>query len=217
MNISILCSSPEHPIFALLQDWVSKQGAASKVELVQHKAKLSGGDILFLISCNEIIGKIERDLYDSTLVVHASELPQGRGWSPHIWQILEGKNKIIVSLLEAEDKVDTGAIWKQKEITFEGHELFDEINKKLFTVEIELMEFAISNYPNVIHVEQKNKCASYYTKRTPEDSRIDPDKSIREQFELLRVSDPDRYPAFFEARGYKYKVIIEKVYSYENE
>ena len=75
---------------------------------------LAGGEILFLVSCNEIIGKDVRDRYMATLVIHASDLPKGRGWSPHIWQIIEGKKEIMVSLLEAEDAVDSGAIWAKK-------------------------------------------------------------------------------------------------------
>ena len=34
-------------------------------------------------------------------------------------------------------------------------------------------------------------------KRTPADSEIDPGKSILEQFNLLRIVDSERYPAFF--------------------
>ena len=48
-------------------------------------------------------------------------------------------------------------------------------------------------------------------RRTPADSRLDPDKSIAEQFELLRVVDNQRYPAFFDHRGRRYRITIEKV------
>ena len=39
---------------------------------------------------------------------------------------------------------------------------------------------------------------------------IDPDKTIAEQFDLMRVCDPDRYPAYFNYLGYKYVIRIEK-------
>ncbi|BEE05265.1 hypothetical protein VAWG002_24610 [Aeromonas veronii] len=130
--------------------------------------------------------------------------------SPHIWQIVEGKNRILLTLLDAEDKLDSGKIWKQKEIFFDGSELFDEINNKIFSSEIELMSWAIKNIYTSSPFEQVGE-PTFYRKRTPEDSRIDIKKTIDEQFNLLRVADPERYPAFFERNGHTYKIKIEKI------
>jgi len=47
-------------------------------------------------------------------------------------------------------------------------------------------------------------------KRVPDDSRIDPNESIAKQFNLLRLADAKRYPAFFEYLGVKYVIKIEK-------
>jgi methionyl-tRNA formyltransferase len=52
---------------------------------------------------------------------------------------------------------------------------------------------------------------TYYKRRTPEDSELDPDKPLRDQFNLLRVADNDQYPAFFRHLGHKYVLKIEKV------
>ncbi|HEY8995231.1 MAG TPA: hypothetical protein VIM71_11255, partial [Lacunisphaera sp.] len=49
---------------------------------------------------------------------------------------------------------------------------------------------------------------SYYPRRRPVDSRLDPDKTLREQFNLLRACDPDRYPAYFEVAGRRYEVRV---------
>jgi methionyl-tRNA formyltransferase len=210
MKISILCSSASHPIYPLLQDWVQVAGAAHDVELVQRKAELSGGDILFLISCHEIISAGDRARYGKSLVIHASDLPRGRGWSPHIWQILEGKSDIVVSLLEAEDQVDTGALWAQRHMILEGHELYDEINAKLFAIEIDLMNEALASIGQKVPAPQDDRAPTYYPRRSPEDSRLDPGRPLAEQFDLLRVADPERFPAFFELRGHRYLVRIEK-------
>ena len=188
------------------------KGAAARhtVELVRQKSELSGGDILFLISCDEIISPADRQKYGATLVIHASDLPEGRGWSPHIWQVLEGKNRIAVSLIEAQDPVDTGAIWAQRHLVLEGHELSDEINEGLFAIELELMDQALELVGKGKAVPQDDRPPSYYRRRTPEDSRLDPSRPIAEQFDLLRVADPQRFPAFFDLRGHRYLVRIEK-------
>lgn len=211
MKISILCSNASHPVCAHLEQWARTARASHDVELVQRKAELSGGDILFLISCHEIISAQDRAGYGASLVIHASDLPLGRGWSPHIWQILEGKHDIVVSLLEAEDQVDTGAIWAQRHMALEGHELYDEINAKLFAIEMELMSEAVDVEGRRAPMRQDGRAPTYYRRRGPEDSRLDPSRPIAEQFELLRVVDPQRFPAFFDFRGHRYVVRIEKV------
>lgn len=210
VKISILCSDPNHPISPWLERWALTYQGKHEVALHRKKIELSGGDILFLISCHEVISAQVRERYLATLVIHASDLPLGRGWSPHIWQIIEGKNSITVTLLEAEDAIDSGAIWAQENIELDGHEIFDEINARLFDAEVKLMDFAVSNFNSIKPRQQDGRLPTIYRKRTPEDSQIDPYKTIADQFELFRVADPERYPAFFEFRGYRYHIRIAK-------
>ena len=210
MKIVVLCSSSEHPIFPRLIQWVRNHRSEHDVELVNESKTLSGGDILFLIACSEIIRSEVRKTFTHTLVVHASALPEGRGWSPHIWQLIEGKNTIPITLLEAEDVVDSGDIWKQVDIQLEGHELYDEINAELFAATLRLMDFAVENESSVRPTAQRATPATYYARRTPADSELDPEKTIAEQFDLLRVADPDRFPCFIELRGKRYSVTLRK-------
>jgi methionyl-tRNA formyltransferase len=210
MNVSVLCSSMSHPVYPHLERWVRRVGSAHDVELVQKKSELSGGDILMLISCHEIISAQDRQRYGASLVIHASDLPEGRGWSPHIWQIVEGKRDIVVSLIEAGDQVDTGGIWAQRHLLLEGHELWDEINEKLFAIELDLMDQAVEKFGHGAATPQDDRAPSYYRRRTPDDSRLDPHRSIADQFDLMRVADPLRFPAFFDLRGHRYLVRLEK-------
>ena len=212
MKVSVLCSSRNHPAFPILDSWCRENSSQHELEIVHSSRDLNGGDILFLVACSEIIVADVRERYRAALVVHASDLPKGRGWSPHLWQILEGRNRITVTLLEAENSVDSGAIWEQREIQFQGHELFDEVNNILYETVIKLMDFALENFDEVKPRAQDGRKPSYYPKRTPEDSRIDPNKSIAEQFDLLRIADPDRYPAFLEIRGHRYEIKLVKPY-----
>lgn len=203
LRVSVLCSSKDHPAYEAVRHW----GRYS--ELKTNAKDLNGGDILFLVSCNELVASATRDKYKKTLVLHASQLPRGRGWSPHIWQIIEGHNVIHLSLLEAEDSIDSGNIWAQKKLTLDGTELSHEINAKLFKAEIDLMDYAIDNFDSVTPYSQVGE-PSYYRKRTPADSEIDPEKTISEQFDLMRVADSARYPSWFSHRGKKYKLTLER-------
>ncbi len=79
MKITIICSSKTHPIYPYLQEWMKKKSSVHEVDLVVKSYDLQGGDILFLISCNEIIEKETRSKYKRCLVIHASDVPKGRG------------------------------------------------------------------------------------------------------------------------------------------
>lgn len=211
MKISILCTDQNHPVIKSIQAWMNEiSSKGHNPTLVFDKADLCGGDILFLVSCSQMIRDSERERYKATLVLHASDLPKGRGWSPYIWSILDGANKITVSLLEACEPVDSGAIWLKTTFALEGHELLQEINAKLFAAELLLMTQAVEQFEMIKPTSQTGDPGPYMTKRSPADSQLDPHKSIAEQFDLLRVTDSQRYPAFFDYRGKRYLVKIEK-------
>ena len=210
MKIEILCSDPRHPVQPHLSAWVAEHAAQHTVRLCMRKAELEGGDILFLVSSHELICAETRALFGACLVLHASRLPQGRGWSPHVWDVLAGASCLTLTLLEAARAVDSGAIWLQVEIPLQGHELHDEINHKLFEAEMALMREAVARFGGITPRPQADTAASYHRRRTPEDSRLDPARSLESQFDLLRVADPQRFPAFFELRGQRYELLIRK-------
>lgn len=210
-KITLLCTDAKHPIFPYLKDWSLRYAEKFDITLLNYVEEIKqGGDILFLISCSEIVKEKIRSYFEHTLVLHASDLPAGRGWSPHIWDIVNGNNMITLSLLEAMDYVDTGDVWKKKRIPLQGDELFGEINELLFCAELELITWACENYKTCSPKKQSLDPTSYHRKRVPKDSELDISKPIKEQFNLLRVCDPDRFPAFFILNGQKYRIRIER-------
>lgn len=211
MKITIVCSNPNHPIYSYLENWKNAQKLDCKVDLVQSVKDITeNGDILFLVSCTELVSKSVRNRFSYSLVLHASDLPHGRGWSPHVWEVVAGAEELTLSLLNAEDAVDSGDIWKKLKIKLNGLELYDEINHKLFTAELSLMDWACNNIHDSQPVPQVESGKSYYRKRTPEDSKIDIHNPLLSQFNLLRVSDPERYPAYFIVDGQRYNIKLEK-------
>lgn len=206
MNITVLCSSCEHPVYPVMERWAAERGA----RLAQKVAELEGGDFLFLISCGEIVKPDHRAMYRHSLVLHASDLPHGRGWSPHVWGIIEGLDCITLSMLDAQDPVDSGNVWRKLRIPLDGTELYDEINDKLFAAEVELMDWALENCDRT-KPEAQTGVSSYYRRRTPADGEVQPDQSLAEIFDLLRVSDPTRFPAFLTYRGQRYALGLRKL------
>lgn len=210
LKISIVCSDKGHPVWACLDQWAERNRAAAAIELATRSAELSGGDILFLISCSELIGPDVRRRYAHVFVIHASDLPKRRGWSPYIWALIDGEAEIVVSLLAAEDPVDSGDIYRQVSFSAERHELLSEIMAKLIAAELELMDWAVASFGSYAPRAQEGE-PSWCPRRRPEDSRIDPAVSIAEQFDVIRLSDPDRFPAFFDLHGARYAISLTKL------
>lgn len=166
-------------------------------------------DFVFLLSFQEIIKKEFLALNRHNLVVHESALPKGKGWSPLTWQILEGKSRITITLFEADEHVDAGRIYLQKEMAFQGAELVDDLRKIQGEATCTLCLAFVRDYPAVLQTAREQKGEpSFYPRRRAEDSRLDLDKTIREQMNLLRVVDNERYPAFFEWKGNRYYLAI---------
>lgn len=165
------------------------------------------GDILCLLSCEKVFKKLSLNKYN--LVVHESDLPQGKGWSPVTWQILEGKNIIPVTLFEATDSIDSGQIYSQAYISLNGTELLNEIKYQQAMVTQSLILSFIESLPDIKSKPQSGT-ESFYSRRKPEHSRIDVKKNLYEQFDLLRVCDNERYPAYFTMRGVEYVLKIYK-------
>ena len=150
----------------------------------------------------------------NNLVPHESKLPRGKGMSPLTWQILEKKDKIFFSLIEANNKIDGGSIYYQKPVKIRKYLIFQEIK------EIQLFENLKLIKKFIIHLKKKNSApkflkkggkSSYYKKRNPLDSELNINDTLKNQFNLLRISDYSNYPAFFKIFGKKFKIKISRL------
>ena len=96
-------------------------------------------------------------------------------------------------------------------MTISNDMIFEEINKILFESEIYLINQALENSHNIEPYQQEIRDGlKTYKKRKPEDSKLDINKDIKSQFDLMRIADPNRYPAFFIIHGRKYKIKLEQ-------
>lgn len=209
MKISILVdniNSWEIPYAKKLYEDIKDLHCAT---LVHNQKEIISGDVAIFLSCEKIVKPdiLERNKYN--LVVHASDLPQGKGFSPLTWQILEGKNDITLTLFNAVAAVDAGLIFNKAVVNFSGCELIEEMRDILGNKINELILEFLNKHPNIYGVEQVGQ-DSFYRRRFKEDSELDPAKSITEQFNLLRIVDNERYPAYFNYHGHKYIIKIYK-------
>lgn len=180
-----------------------------EVELIHEQSAIIKNDILFILGCEKIIKSDNLKLSQYPIVVHESKLPMGKGWSPLTWQILEGKKEIPITLFKAIDRIDAGEIYLQESMYFQGHELLEEIKNIQGEYTLKMCLKFAQNCKQICGIQQIGK-ESFYAKRTSKDSKLDPSKTIIEQFNLLRVCDNERYPAYFEHEGHTYYIKIYK-------
>jgi methionyl-tRNA formyltransferase len=177
------------------------------VFLIHDHSKVVEGDVLCILACEKKFKKLE--LNTNNIIVHESALPEGKGWSPLTWQILEGKNKISITLFEAQEEFDSGLVYLQEDIILTGNELLEEIKYLQGSLTNELIKKYISLYPNIRGIKQIGT-STFYKKRIPSDSELNINISLNEQFNQLRVVDNERYPAFFMKNDVKYILKIFK-------
>lgn len=195
-----------------VEDLALEWGLAGHLVRVSHRVEQAlPADFCFCLSFSRLVSAVTRQRYRHTLVVHESDLPQGRGWAPMTWQILEGKNRIPVTLIEAVDDLDAGPIYLQEWVELNGTELNTEWRALQAQATQHLCRQWVQAYPAIAESARHQEAGgSTYARRRPGDSRLDPAKTLAEQFNLLRVVDNKSYPAFFEHAGARYKISISK-------
>jgi len=175
--------------------------------IINEHFSVKNGDVLILLSCEKKFKELYKNKYN--LVVHESELPLGKGWSPLTYQILEGKNKIPITLFEADNSIDSGVIYLRDHIDLDGTELVTELREKQSIKTFELLNRFLRDYKKIIPSPQIGK-ETFYSRRDESFSLLDINKTIKENFNLLRVVDNERYPAYFIYNGQKYIFKIVK-------
>lgn len=183
--------------------------AGDDARLCRSHDEIGPGAVAFYLGCIKITPPEVLARNHRNLVVHASDLPKGRGFSPLTWLVIEGRNEIPVCLLEAAEEVDAGPVVYRDRLTLGGHELIGEMRARLGILHVEMCSRFMAEDSPPEGVPQTGE-ATLYPRRHPSDSGLDPERTIAEQFDLLRTVDNDSYPAFFDLRGHRYTLTIEK-------
>jgi UDP-2,4-diacetamido-2,4,6-trideoxy-beta-L-altropyranose hydrolase len=176
---------------------------------IHDKKDLVHGDVCLILGFAKVLTAEELGLHKHNLVVHESDLPRGQGWSPMTWQIVGGETRIPVSLFEAEVDVDAGSVYLKRDIYLDGSELVGEWRSRQAEASISLCLDWVDNYRVVVmRGRPQSGTPTVYRRRKPQDSRLDVSRSLKEQFDLLRVVDNERYPAFMDIKGKRYYLRI---------
>lgn len=204
-------------LFDKTNDWLSQyfpetlnSSQTFNCQYFYEEEKVRGFDLVFVLGYTKVLKGEILSSNNLLLVVHESDLPEGRGFAPVQWQILEGKSDITVCLLEISDEIDAGNIYCKMVLSLDGSELYEEIREKQAVITFELISRFLERYPNINFETQQGK-PTFYRRRNPSDSQLDLDKTIRDQFNLLRICNNKDWPAYFELHGVRYTIKIDKL------
>lgn len=183
-----------------------------RVQRIFDLRALEEGDVALIFGFTKIIPPSLLRRHQYNIVLHESALPKGRGWSPLAWQILKGAHKLPLTLFEAEPAVDSGPVYRRLHVKLQGHELLDEIRQKVGGCAVSAFLKLIHGFPRSVSkpMPQRGR-ASYFPKRTQESNCLNPNKSIKSQFNLLRIADPERYPAHVRLQGAWFRIRIDRL------
>jgi methionyl-tRNA formyltransferase len=183
----------------------------TKKKLISNHYNLKKNyDLTFIISYYKIIPKKFLSYSKYNLVIHESDLPNGRGMSPLYWQILEGKKKIVFTLFECSEKMDEGKYYIKKTFYFEPTLLYEEIKEKQLKSAFKMIELFIERYSkkkNIKSFNQKGK-VSYFSRIPSSLSELNVNKSIKSQINIIRTRDNKNFPSYFIYKKRKYTIKI---------
>ena len=91
----------------------------------------------------------------------------------------------------------------------DGTELSDEIRYIQGLQILKIINKFLIKYPNVKSKKQSGK-SNFNKRRYPKDSELNINKTIKQQFNHLRINDNELYPSFFYFKNQKYIIKIFK-------
>jgi methionyl-tRNA formyltransferase len=131
--------------------------------------------------------------------MHGSLLPQFRGRAPVNWAVIQGAHETGASLHVMEAKPDAGAIVGQTAVPIltddTAREVFDKVTVAAEITLWRALPDLLSG--NAVLRPQDLSRGRYFSRRTPEDGRIDLTQSARTIHNLVRGVAPPEYPGAF--------------------
>ena len=178
-------------------------------KISKNPNNIKNQNIVFPLSYTKILPESFFTKNELVLIAHSSKLPKDKGFAPLQYQILKNKKKVYTSLIKEAKEVDAGSIYYQNSFMLDGTELSDEIRYIQGLQILKIINKFLIKYPNVKSKKQSGK-SNFNKRRYPKDSELNVNKTIKQQFNHLRINDNELYPSFFYFKGQKYIIKIFK-------
>ena len=178
-----------------------------KNELLQALSKYQKGNMLS-VGYPYIIPKSIYAQYRVALNVHPTLLPKYRGPTTGAYILINNETESGSTVHFLSEEADKGDIVLQSYVPLTPFDTLRSLQRKVYGKEPALVVKAMRSLDDgIIPTHQNEALATSYPKvRKPEDSEINPNKSLLELFNEIRATDPKEFPAFFYYHGAKVNV-----------
>lgn len=152
-----------------------------------------------------------------TFNLHASLLPSYRGAAPIHWAIINGETKTGVTTFFIDDKIDTGEIILQKEISIDNDETVGSLHDKLMFLGADLVTKTVDliSEGNVTTKKQPELEEKSAPKLNPENTKINWTHSLDTIYNQIRGLNP--FPAAWTSIKNNDQEITAKIYAVRKE
>lgn len=143
MNLKILYLGPETSVYTFLESF----GTVTQTEDKLSPSELSEYDWVVSYGYRHILTRQHIDSCSNPIInLHISYLPYNRGADPNFWSWLENSPK-GVTIHKIDSGIDTGDVFVQKEVTFDGSETLASSYQML---KDEIENLFINNFESIV-------------------------------------------------------------------
>lgn len=183
-------------------------------EFIEKMRQLSA-DIFILAGYNQIL---KRDIINipvkGTINLHGGKLPDYKGVAPINWQIIKGEKIGGCCIIFVDEGIDTGDIIEQRYYEIGENDTAGDIVAKQLEIFPLMLLRAVENINNgsVKRFKQAPNNGAYYTRRYPEDGRIQfPFMTAEETHNKIRALRGPYPPAYCFYKGEKCYLMVSKL------
>ena len=156
--------------------------------------------------CYKKIIKGEKKL-TNTIIIHSSNLPEGRGWAPIYYSLRDQNSDYTISSIFATKDVDKGNLIVKASFPILPEYTADYLRKVDTEISILLIRKILDKWHNAKIISKKQiGDGSYRPRRFPKDNEVKINYSLKKILSHLRAVEKNN-PAFFYFKNIKY--IIE--------
>jgi methionyl-tRNA formyltransferase len=211
INIVLLGKGLNQNGWRPIEEVLKQKGHQYKI-IDDHRELNGSFDLGILLGYSKIVPLYLLNIPEKGFVLfHSSDLPEGRGWAP-IYHTIVNKLDLVQTMLYASEEADRGNILAKATYKLKGFEMEHEVRKIDDELTLGLINECIDTVieKNPVGKTQHVSSGSWWKRRKPEDSKIDPALTIEEAFDTLRAL-PSSAPAFFDMSGRKFQIKLEPV------
>ena len=169
-------------------------------------------DIVVVVAYGQIIPEsFLKTARLSFINIHASLLPKWRGAAPIQRAIMNGDEKVGVSIMKIEKKLDSGPVLLKKELNLDQNMIYGEIEKKLSIIGADLLIESLKKIESgeAKFIDQVQAEATYARKIDKTETKINWNLEANKVIRHVHALSPNP-GAWFEYKNERFKVLRAK-------